>query len=411
MAKKGLVAGLDIGSTKVALTVGHLHEGLIEINGFGFARNQGMRRGAVTDIEETVSAISAAVQAAEQMAGDRIRSVVLSIGGHQIHSFDSKGVIAVSRADGEISEEDIGRVIDAARAVSIPPNRDILHVIPKSFIIDGQNDIKDPIGMTGIRLEIEAHVISAAASSIKNLTKCVYQAGLEIQDLLFTPLATQRLLLSKRQKEIGVILIDLGAGSTNFAVFEDGDVLHSGVIPIGDEHLTNDIAIGLRTSIDTAEIVKIKHGTAHPETVSEHETIDLSRISEQEQGTAEKKYVAEIIEARLHEVFLLIRDELRKVNRDGMLPAGVVLSGGGSRLDGLVELAKDTLKLPAQVGLPVQELSGLSDKIEDPAFATSIGLMLIGLESESKPTLPFRFNLKAGGKVFSRIKSFIEQFY
>lgn len=411
MPKKGLVAGLDIGSTKVALTVGHLSEGLIEVSGFGFARNQGMRRGAVTDIEETVSAVSAAVQSAEQMAGDRIRTIVLSIGGHQIQSFDSKGVIAVSRADGEISEEDISRVIDAARAVNIPPNRDILHVIPKSFIIDGQEGIKDPVGMTGIRLEVEAHVISAAASAIKNLTKCVYQAGLEIGDLLFSPLGTQRLLLSKRQKEIGAILIDLGAGTTNFAVFEDGDVLHSGVIPIGAEHITNDIAIGLRTSIDTAEAIKVKHGSAQPESVSEHETIDLSRVNDQDQGTAELKYVAEIIEARLHEIFLLIRDELRKVNRDGMLPAGAVLCGGGSQIKAIVELAKDTLKLPAQVGLPVQEITGLSDKVGDPAFATSIGLMLVGLEGESKPTLPLRFNLKAGGKVFSRIKSFIEQFY
>ncbi|MBI3261328.1 cell division protein FtsA, partial [Candidatus Berkelbacteria bacterium] len=384
MIKKQLSCGIDIGSTKVALTLGHLNEGIVEINGFGLARNQGMRRGAVADIEETVSAISAAIEAAEQMSGEHISRAVIAIGGHQIESFDSKGVIAVSRADGEISEEDVHRVIDAARAVNIPPNRDILHVIPKSFTIDSQEDIRDPVGMTGIRLEVEAHVISIASSAEKNLTKCIYQSGIEIQDILFSPLATQRILLSKRQKELGVILIDLGAGTTNFAVFEEGDVLHSGVVPIGAEHLTNDIAIGLRTSIDTAEVIKVKHGRCIPDEVGEHETLDLSKISESESGTVELKYVSEIIEARLHEIFLLIREDLRKIGRDGRLAAGVILAGGGSRLQGIVELAKDTLKLPVQVGVPIQEIMGLSDKVDDPHFTTSIGLMLIGLETTPK---------------------------
>ncbi len=420
MARDGLKkipvsVGLDIGSTKVAVTIGREDGSLVNISGYGLAPAQGLRRGVVVSLDDTVSAITAALEDAERMSGVAVNHAVVSIGGQPISNLDSQGVIAVSRADGEISEEDVDRVIEASRAVNLPVNQEILHVIPKKFVLDGQEGITDPVGMNGVRLEVETHVISGASTLIKNLTKCVYQAGLEIDELVFSPLATAKVLLSKRQRELGVILIDLGAGSTNFAVFEDGDVLTSGVIPIGAEHITNDVAIGLRVSIDTAEIVKIKYGSAIPSKFSDNDNLDLSKIGRQDEGVASLKYVSEIIEARLHEIFLLVRDQLKIVGRDGRLPAGAIFAGGGSRIDGLVELGKEILHLPAQVGSPIVPLGGMIDRTDDPIYAASSGLMLWGLE-EAKPKRIFslpRLNLKAPGqiRIVERIQSFFKQFY
>lgn len=403
---RNLVVGLDVGTTKVAICLGSEEEGITNILGFGLAPCGGLRRGIVVDIEETVSAISECLEKAERISGRPIDHAFLGVGGAHIESDNSRGVIAVSRADGEITLADEERVLEAAKAVSLPPNREILHVIPKMFIIDGQEGIKDPVGMSGVRLEVDAHVIGVATGAIKNLTKCAFQAGLDIDGLIFGPLATSRLLLTKKQKEIGVALIDFGGGTTSLAVFEEGDLIHSAVLPVGSGHITNDIAIGLRTSVEVAEKIKKEHGFADPAQVAEKEVIDLSKFSKDEEGEVSKKYIAEIIEARISEIFSLIQEELRKIERDGMLPAGCVLTGGGSKLKGLVEMAKENLRLPAQIGLPVLEFSGIVDKINDPIYSQAGGLVLWGIEEGKREglSLPKILNLP------SKIKNFFKQF-
>jgi len=376
VARDNIVVGLDISSTKVITSVGKYEEGVLDIIGLGKSANQGMRKGMIVDIEETVSAISASLEEAERMAGIPLRGTTIGIDGAHIESEDSKGVIAVSRADGEIAEDDVTRVVEAARAIPNKPNREVLHVIPKTFIIDGQDGIKDPIGMSGIRLEVDAHIISTSTTAMKNLQRSVEQSGLNINDVVFTPLATSKALLSKRQMEIGVILIDIGSAVTTFSVYEEGDLISCGIVPIGSSHITNDLAIGLRTNLDVAEILKLKHGFALPERVSEKEEVRLSTIDKNEDGAASTKYISEIIEARLNEILLIIQEKLQLAGKDGTLPAGVILSGGGSKLEGIIELTKETLRLPAQIGTPIFEISGLVDKLDDPVYSTSIGLML-----------------------------------
>ena len=403
---KNLVAGIDIGSTKVACCLGTHEEGMTDILGYGLAPCSGLRRGIVVDIEETVSAISACLEEAERMSGVLVDNAFVGVGGAHIASENSKGIVAALKADGEITEDDVKRVVEAARTVSLPPNREILHVIPKTFVIDGQEGIRDPIGMNGVRLEVEAHVIGVATGAMKNLTKCVFQSGININELVFGPLALSKLLISKKQKEIGVALIDMGAGTTSVTVFEEGDLIHTAIIPIGSMHITNDIAIGLRTSLDTAEKIKKEHGFSDPSQVGEKEAINLSKINKHEEGEASRKYVAEIIEARISELFSMIKDELRKIDRDGMLPAGVILTGGGSKLKGLVDTAKDILKLPAQIGLPTMEFSGMVDKADDPVYAQAVGLVLWGTEEGTKSYKP---NLSISG-IPKKIKDFIKQY-
>jgi len=380
MTQRNIAVGIDIGSTKIATTIGQLQENGIDIIGVGFAPSNGLRKGMVVDIEETVSSISASLEEAERMSGLPVTEAVVSIGGVHVQATASKGVIAISRQDGEITDNDTLRVLDAARAVSVPANRDILHAIPRNYTIDGQT-VKDPVGMSGIRLEVDTQVISGANAAVKNLTKCLAQAGITVNDLVFTPLASAKSLLSKRQREIGVALVDIGGGTTSFAIYEEGDILHAGVLPIGATHITNDIAIGLRTTIDTAEIIKVKYGTATPLKFGPDEEIDLKKIDKNEEGKANLRYISEIIEARLNEILIMVRDELRKVGRDGMLPAGIILTGGGAKQAGIIELAKHTLRLPAQVGEVTQNVSGMVDNLNDPLYSASVGLMLWGLEA------------------------------
>ena len=409
MAQNNISVGIDVGSTKIITCVGKFENGTTDIIGVGQSQNQGIRKGVIVDIEETVSAISSSLEEAERMAGFPIQSAIVGISGAHIEAEESKGVIAVSRPDGEITDEDSKRAIEAARAIPNKPNREVLHVMPRSFIIDGQEEIKDPSGMNGIRLEVDANIISTSTNAIKSLSKAIEQAGIHIEEIVFSPLATTKALLSKRQMDIGVILIDLGASTTSFAVYEEGDLIHCGVIPIGSTHITNDIAIGLRTNIDIAEVIKNKYGYAIPDKVAEKEEISLDKIDKHEEGTVNIKYVSEIIEARLNEIFLMIRDDLREINRDGTLPAGIVLTGGGTKIDGVVELAKATLCLPAQVGKPIMEISGLVDKIDDPVYSTSIGLMLWGKDKTGGGN-SFDFDVKNLNGVFGKIKSAFKNF-
>ena len=407
MARELIIAGIDVGSTKIITCVGKFEEGTIDIIGLGKSANQGMRKGLIVDVEETVSAISASLEEAERMAGIPLRSAVVNIEGNHIEAADSKGVIAVAKVDGEITEDDTSRVLEAARAIPNKPNREILHVLPKNFIIDGQEGIKDPIGMTGIRLEVDATVVSTSSSALKNLCRCVEQAGISTQDIVFSPLASAKVLLSKRQMEIGVILIDIGAASTSYAFFEDGDMISCGVIPIGSSHITNDIAIGLRTSLDVADILKLKYGFALPEKISEKEEVQLKSLDKKEDGVASLKYISEIIEARLKEILLVVRERLREIGRDGTMPAGVIITGGGSKLEGIIELAKETLRLPAQIGSPIPKIGGLVDKLDDPVYSTSVGLMLWGRDDREHD---FSLEKPTVNGVISAAKSFFKQF-
>ncbi|HPN96396.1 MAG TPA: cell division protein FtsA, partial [Candidatus Moranbacteria bacterium] len=289
----------------------------------------------------------------------------------------------VGRADGEVTEDDIERVIGAAQAISIPPNKEILHIIPRDYSLDDQKNIKDPIGMNGVRLEVDALIIEGSTPYIRNLTKCVEQAGIEPETFVLSPLAAAKATLSKRQKELGVILVDIGGGATSIAVFEEDDLLHTSVLPLGGNHITNDIAIGLRTSIDVAEKVKLEFGNAMPREINKKEDIDLSLIDSQEEGMVSRYHVAEIIEARLEEIFSLVNKELKSIGKDKLLPGGVVLTGGTAKLPGCVDLAKNTLGLPAQTGFPMP-LGGLVDRVDEPSFVTSIGLLMWGMEETER---------------------------
>ncbi|OGF03340.1 MAG: cell division protein FtsA [Candidatus Doudnabacteria bacterium RIFCSPLOWO2_02_FULL_49_13] len=377
MAKEKIFIGLDVGSSTIRVVVGKQESelGSPSIVGVGEASSAGIRRGVIVDIDEAVSSISEALEKAERMTGLTLDHAVVSVGGAQITSQESHGVVAVGRADGEITEADVVRVVDASQAISIPANREILHVIPKNFTVDGQTGIKDPVGMSGIRLEVDSQIIQASVPFIKNLTKCILQAGLEIDDLVLAPLASAQAVLNKKQKELGVVLIDLGGGTTGLVVFEEGDLAASTILPVGSMHITNDLAIGLRTSVDTAEKVKLQYGHAEAREVKKDVEIDLAKIDKQEEGRVSIKHIAEIIEARLEEIFDLVNRELKRINRDGQLPAGAILTGGGAKLPGVVELAKKHLRLPVSLGLP-GTVTAVLDRVNEPQFATAVGLVM-----------------------------------
>lgn len=377
MAREHIYVGLDVGTSQIRVVVGKKESelGSPSIIGVGEAPSMGIRRGVIVDIDEAVSAISEALEKAERMTGLTIDHAVVSVGGAQITSQESHGVVAVARADGEITESDVVRVVDASQAISIPPNREILHVIPKTFTVDGQGGIKDPVGMSGIRLEVDCQIIQGSVPFIKNLTKCILQAGLEIDDLVLAPLAAAQAVLSKKQKELGVAVIDLGGGTTGLVVFEESDLVTSNILPVGSIHVTNDLAIGLRTSVDTAEKVKLAYGQAATREVKKDVEIDLSKIDRGEEGRVSSKHVAEIIEARLEEIFDLVNKELKYIGKDGQLPAGAILTGGGAKIPGIVELAKKQLRLPVIIGLP-GSVATVIDRVDDPSFATGVGLVL-----------------------------------
>ncbi|PJA86697.1 MAG: cell division protein FtsA [Candidatus Moranbacteria bacterium CG_4_9_14_3_um_filter_42_9] len=384
MSKKDIIVGIDIGSSNVRTVIAQVfpEEEMPRIIGVGTAESLGIRKGIIVDLEETVKAISESVEKAEKNSGRAVEKALVNLGGNHITSQDSKGVIAVGRADGEVTEDDIMRVINAAQAISIPSNKEIIHVIPKSYSLDDQRGIKDPLGMNGVRLEVDAMIIEGSTPFVRNLIKCIEQARINLDSFVLSPLAAAKATLSKRQKELGVILVDIGGGTTSLAVFEENDLLHTAVLPIGGGHITNDIAIGLRTSIDVAEKVKLEYGNALPKEIGKKEDIDLSVIDANEEGIVSRYHVAEIIEARLEEIFSLVNKELKLIGREKLLPAGVVLVGGTSKLPGAVDLAKSILSLPAQTGFPLP-LGGLVDKVDDPACATVVGLILWGMESVS----------------------------
>ncbi len=379
MAKEQYIVGVDVGTACVRVVQAKFDQttGQANIIGASEVPALGLRRGVIVDIEEAVSAISSALEKVERMTGVPVVSANVSVGGSHISSLSSHGVIAVSRADGEITENDIIRCIDASQAISIPQNKEVLHVFPKTFTLDGQTGIKDPAGMTGIRLEVDTIIVQAGLPFVKNLNRAILQAGLEVENLVLAPCAAAESVLSKRQKDLGVCLVDLGAGTTSVAVYEEGDLLHTAVLPIGAMHITNDIAIGLRCGIETAEKVKLLAGHCDPKAVSKEEEIDLSKLDKAEDQAVSRAYVVEIIEARLEEIFRMVNAELKKIQRDGKLPSGIVLTGGGAKLPGMVEFSKKHLRLPSILGVP-ENVSTVIDRVDDPSFATVVGLALWG---------------------------------
>ncbi len=406
MAHPKTFVALDVGSSKIRTVVGVVEDkkNVVNIIGIGISPSNGVRKGMITDIEEAVSNITASLEDAERMSGEHIHRVFVGFSGPHIETFDSRGVIAINNPNSEITEDDVDRVLEAARAVSLPSNREILRIIPKSFGIDSQQGIKYPVGMTGIRLEVQAHIISSMNASIRNLEKCLNETGVDIEEILPSSLACVEAVLDKKQKELGVLLVEVGACSTNIALYEEGSIIHSAVIPVGGEHVTNDLAIGLRSSIETAERVKIEYGTCIPDDVSDREDIDLSEISKIDNHTVQKKEVSKIIEARYHEIFMMIRDELHKVGRDGMLPAGAVLCGGAVKIPGMVDLARDCLQLPVQIGSP-RNIEGIIDRIDDPSFMSVIGLLHFGHRYGSVPPF-FQFDFK---NIFSSFGGFLKK--
>ncbi|MFC1687822.1 cell division protein FtsA [Patescibacteria group bacterium] len=386
MAREEIYTGLDIGSNTIRIAMGQADptgEG-IQILGVAESPAEGLNKGSVTSIEDAVSSVSQALETVERMTGIPVESAFIGIGGTHVSAQESHGVVAVSKADGEIKEEDIERVIEAAQTVATPPNYEILHVLPRTFTVDSQKGIKDPVGMTGIRLEVDAQIIQGLSSQVKNITKCVYRTGVDINDVVLGVLAAAETSLTKRQRELGVALVNLGGSTTSILVFEEGDVLHASILPVGASHITNDIAIGLRTSIDLAEKIKLEYGTAIPGDVSKRDEIHLEELDENETGVVERKQIAEIIEARCEEIFKLVEKELIKIERSGLLPAGVVLTGGGAKLPGLVEVAKKEFRLPSFIGVPQNIAQTPVEKIKDPAWSTAVGLVVWGAAISAK---------------------------
>jgi len=377
MSKENIIVGIDIGSSVVRTVIAQAFSDveIPRIIGVGEVPSAGIRRGTISDVEEVVKNINESVEKAERMAGITVKKANINIGGTDISFQDSKGVIAVGRADGEVVEDDLERVIIEAQNVVLPLNKEIIYVIPKNYRLDDQENIKDPLGMRGVRLEMNSLVIECSSNQIKNLTKCVHQSGIDINEIVLESLAAATSVLGKKQKELGVVLINIGGGTTGISVFEDGDLLHTSVLPVGAGHITNDIAIGLRTSIEIAEKVKLEFGNAIPEEVNKKEEIDLSEVDSQESGMVSRYHVAEIIEARLEEIFLMVNKELKSIGKAGLLPAGAVITGGGAKLPQIVDLAKNVLGLPAQIGFPIN-LGGIMNKVDDPSFSTVIGLIV-----------------------------------
>lgn len=388
--KENIVAGLDIGSTEIRLVIGQKVNGLsgeeLQIIGAVSVPTSGVSKGVVNSIEETTSSISACLEKAERLVGVPITSVWVAINDPYIKCERSRGVVAVSKSDGEISEYDVERAIEAARAMAVPVNYEILHVIPIKFSVDNQEEIKDPIGMSGIRLEVETLIIQGLTSQLKNLTKAIYRTGLEIEDLVLAPLSAAEAVLSNKQKELGVALVNLGSSTTSIAVYEDRNLIHTAILPIGSEHITSDIALGLRCPINLAERIKREHGSTLKDSLEKDDEIDVRDLVREEEvnddiDVVSRKYIAQIIDARVEEIFEKVDSELRKIDRSGMLPAGVVFVGGGARLDNLVETAKKKLRLPASLGA-TRNLNLIIDKVQKPEFLTALGLTIWGGHGE-----------------------------
>lgn len=391
MARTRIVAGIELGSSQVSTVIAQVHtdtttfENTVNIVGAASANSRGVRKGRIIDIEDAVEATISSVESAERMAGYNLDAAYVALGGAHVSSQNSHGVVAVSDPAGEVSPDDVERVIEAASAISLPSSREIIHVIPKEFIVDGETGVKDPVGMSGVRLEVETHLVTASQAAIKNLKKAVNDIGIQIEEMVFSGLAASEAVLTPTEKELGCVLLDMGGGTTSVAAFIDGSLTYSGVIPIGASNVTNDLAIGLRVSLDTAE--KIKLALSKESSDKEGDDLELERLGVSEQKKVSRKTLVEgIIRPRLNEIYTMVRLDLDKAGIANSVPSGVILTGGGAETVGSQESAKRMLSLPVRVGKP-KGVGGLIDDIVTPSFAVPVGLVLYGAQEEPKESL------------------------
>lgn len=433
MAQEGkILVGIDVGTYKIATVIAKVLESTVHVLGVSEVKSQGIRKGQVVDIEEAVSAINSSLEAAERMSGFSASQIFASLGGNQIESQNSRGVVAIANPKGEIATDDLMRVIDAAKAVSIPSTRDIIHVLPRNYIVDGQEGIKDPVGMSGVRLEVDTHIITATGVSVRNLEKAFSEVGVDVSSFAFSGYASSLSVLSDTEKELGVVLVDIGAGTTDISIYTEGSVSYSSVLPIGARHVTNDLAIGLRISLESAEKIKLflsQQSTKRQVTPLEEseegkegkkrvnpDEIDLSSLGlpEEIRKVSQKTLVDGIIRPRLNEICTMIGLEIKKSGFGGQTPAGIVLTGGGSLTVGVRDSARRTLAMPVRIGLPTN-VKGIIDEVQHPAFSTAIGLILYGAKNSSGKASGFSFSLPKGasfnlGKMVKNIFGFVKTF-
>jgi len=385
MAKKterNIIVGLDIGTSKVAAIVAeHTGDDEIEIIGIGVAPSKGLKKGVVVNLESTVHSIQRAVEEAELMAGCQVQAVFAGIAGSHIKSLNSHGIVAIK--DKEVTQYDIDRVIDSARAVAIPADQKILHILPQEFVIDQQDGIKEPIGMSGIRLEAKVHMVTGSVSAAQNIIKCIRRCGLEVEDIVLEQLASCTSVLTEDEKELGVCLIDIGGGTTDIAIFSEGAIKHTAVIPIAGDQVTNDIAVALRTPTKSAEEIKREYACALTQLADAEAVINVPSIGDREPRKISAQTLAEIIEPRYEELMLLVQAELRRSGYEDLIAAGMVLTGGSSKVHGLIDLAEEIFHMPVRVGVP-QHVSGLTDVVQNPIYSTGVGLLLYGREHQGR---------------------------
>ena len=368
------LVALDIGTSKIVAIVGEIsNDNMVEIVGFGMHRSRGLKRGVVVDIESTTLAIQRALEEAELMSGCKIDSVWTGIAGSHIQSLNSHGVAAIR--DNEVSQADVDRVIESAKAVSIPADQKTIHVIPQEFIIDDQDGIRFPIGMTGVRLAAKVHLVTGAVSAAQNITKCVKRCGLEVHEIVLEQVASSEAVLTEDEKELGICMVDIGGGTTDIAIFNDGEIHHTAVIPIAGDQVTNDIAVALRTPIPNAEDIKIRYACALTQLTNHEDTIEVPGMGDRPPRRLARQILAEVVQPRYEELFTLVQSELRRSGYENLIAAGIVLTGGSSRMEGVIELAEEIFHMPVRLGLP-QFVSGLADNVKNPIYATGVGLLL-----------------------------------
>lgn len=397
MAKRDeLVVGIDIGTTKICTIVGEVSNEGVDIVGIGTHPSKGLRKGVVVNIESTVSSIRKAVEEAELMAGCEITSAFAGIAGGHIKGLNSHGIVAIK--DKEVCEFDVDRVIDAAQAVSIPLDREVIHVIPQQFIVDDQDGVKDPVGMSGVRLEAKVHIVTGAVTSAQNIIKCCNRAGLNVNDIILQQLASAEAALTQDEKELGVALLDIGGGTTDIAIFSGGAIVHTAVLTLGGNHLTNDLAVGLRTPMHEAEKIKQKYGCCMAGLVHKDETIEVPSVGGRPPRVLSRQIVAEILEPRMEEILVLVQQEIVKSGYEDMIAAGMVLTGGTSMLEGACELAEQVFNLPVRKGAP-KRIGGLVDVVKNPMYSTGVGLVIAGAKAREEK----RFKIK-DRNVYSKVK-------
>jgi cell division protein FtsA len=404
-SEKNMIVGLDIGTSKVVAIVGEISpQDEIEIIGIGSHPSKGLKKGVVVNIESTVHSIQRAVEEAELMAGCQIHSVYAGIAGSHIRSLNSHGIVAIR--DREVTPGDVERVIDAARAVAIPADQKILHILPQEFVIDEQDGIREPVGMCGVRLEAKVHMVTGAVSAAQNIIKCVRRCGLEVDDIILEQLASSYSVLTEDEKDLGVCLVDIGGGTTDLAVFTEGSIRHTAVIPIAGDQVTNDIAVALRTPTQYADEIKIKYACALTQLAASDDTIEVPSVGDRAPRRLARQTLAEVVEPRYEELLTLVQAELRRSGFEDLIAAGIVLTGGSSKIEGLVELAEEVFHMPVRLGIP-QSVIGLVDVVRNPIYATGVGLLLFGHQNRAQRVFDASIGRGVRG-VWERMKSWFQ---